>query len=44
MQKINDEIKRVITLFEENNFIDSEKLETGKTRPTYWNHFLLKLL
>jgi tetratricopeptide (TPR) repeat protein len=26
MQKINDEIKRVITLFEENNFIDSEKL------------------
>jgi len=24
-------------------FIDSEKLETGKTRPTYWNHFLLKL-
>ncbi len=26
MQKIDDEIKRVITLFEENNFIDSEKL------------------
>ena len=26
MQKINDEIKKVIKLFEENNFIDSEKL------------------